>query len=86
MKLYRNDKEVCDIESFKWGKPRAVILQQGVCAPMQSARALSFFAKVRPQNSMGVNWSLQDKEEPFRIVIVNATAERNGYLVVARRD
>lgn len=86
VKLYRNEKEVCDIERFQWGKARAPAWQQRVSAPVQSVKALSFFAKVRPQNSEGVNWSLQDREAPFGIVIVNTTPEKNGYLVVARRD
>jgi hypothetical protein len=86
VKLYRNDKEVCDIEDFKWAKARLTVWQQGIHAPAQSAKALSFFSKVRPQNDMGVNWTLQDDEMPFKIVIVNATPERNGYLVVARKD
>jgi hypothetical protein len=86
MKLYRNEKEVCEIEQFKWGKARSVMRQQGVCAPAQSNKALSFFATIRPQNGMGVQWSLQDQEKPLDIVIVNATPEGRGYLVVARKD
>jgi len=86
MKLYRNEKEVCNVERFKWGKSRSVVQQQGVYAPAQSNKALSFFARIRPQNSVGVNWSIQNEEKPFNIVIVDATPEAGGYLVVARMD
>ena len=86
MKLYRNEKEVCNVERFKWGRSRSLALPQGGRAPVQSNKALSFFARIRPQNSMGVNWSLQNDEKPFNIVIVNATPEGAGYLVVARMD
>jgi hypothetical protein len=84
MKLFRNEKEVCDVERFKWGVSRSVAWRQGACAPAPSNKALSFFARIRPQNSMGVNWSLQNEEKPFNIVIVDATPEGSGYMVVAR--
>jgi hypothetical protein len=84
MKLYRNEKEVCNVERFEWGKSRSVVRQQGAFAPAPSNKALSFFATIRPQNSTGVNWSIQNDEKPFNIVIINATPEGRGYLVVAR--